>query len=616
MVTARDPASCANFTEATIKHVDLKWFVDFDKKTLNGSATLNILIVKDTNHVNLDTRDLTIRSLLVDNEIAKFTEEVQEMASFGTKLTVHVGDRKAGEKFKIHIEFETSTTASALQWFAKEQTADKVEQMVFSYCQEINARSILPCMDTPSVKQTYHAEVTVPNSVVALMSAVSTGTPQPSPDHPGFLTYSFKQKVPIPSYLLAFVAGRLDKRDISNRCAVWAEYSVVDKAAFEFAENEEVLKIADDLMGPYVWGRYDVLILPPSFPFGGMENPCLTFMTSAVLAGDRSLSSSIVAHEISHSWMGNLVTNATWEHMWINEGNATFIERKIEGRRFNEQYRHLLALSGWTESLEPAILKIFNPTHPSTKLVQDQTGIDPKDAFSFVPYEKGHTFLFYLEEKLGGAAVFDPFLRAYIQHFIYQTIDTEQWKEFFFEYFKDKQDVLNTIDFDSWLNKPGMPPVKPNYDNSLAAKCIELRNAWLNANETDVDKLDGKAFEGFTPMQKIEFFNLLSKTPEPLPHYKLERVESVYKIAENNNCEIIVHWIQLCIRARWPKIIDRAIEFVSTIGRLKLCRPVYRDLLAWDATADLVKETYMKNKKFMHPITAEMAAKDLGLFHA
>uniref|UniRef100_A0A914UHH6 Peptidase M1 leukotriene A4 hydrolase/aminopeptidase C-terminal domain-containing protein n=1 Tax=Plectus sambesii TaxID=2011161 RepID=A0A914UHH6_9BILA len=571
MVTSRDPASCANFAEATIQHIDLKWLVDFDRKTLTGTATLSVVIVKDTKNVLLDTKDLHIRSILVDGKDTVFTEERYELEAFGTKLQVDLGERKAGSLCKICIEFETSPSASALQWFAKEQTADKIEPMVFSYCQEINARSIVPCMDTPCVKQTYYAEVTVPNSVVALMSAVSTCAPRPSPDHPGFSIYSFEQKIPIPSYLIAMVAGRLDKRDLSDRCAVWAEYSVVDKAAYEFAETEQMLKTAEELMGPYVWGRYDLLVVPPSFPLGGMENP-------------------------------------------INEGHTKFIERKITGKLFGEPYRHLQALNGWTKNLEPAVHYFFHPDHPFTKLVQDHTGIDPKHAFSNVPYEKGHTFLFYLEEKLGGAAVFDPFLRAYIQHFMYQTIDTEQWKEFFFEYFKDKQDVLNTIDFDAWLNKPGMPPVKPNYDNSLAEKCVELRDAWWQASESDIDKLDVNAFNSFMPLQKIEFLNLMFTTPEPLPHYKLDHLEAVYKMADSHNCEMLFLWIRIGIRARWPKIINKAIEFITTVGRLKLCRPVYRDLHAWEDTADLAKETYLRNKKYMHSKTAEMIAKDLGLW--
>lgn len=298
----------------------------------------------------------------------------------------------------IEISFETSPKSSALQWLTPEQTSGKEHPYLFSQCQAIHCRAILPCQDTPSVKLTYSAEVSVPKELVALMSAIRDGE-APDPEDPSRKIYRFSQKVPIPCYLIALVVGALESRQIGPRTLVWSEKEQVEKSAYEFSETESMLKIAEDLGGPYVWGQYDLLVLPPSFPYGGMENPCLTFVTPTLLAGDKSLS-NVIAHEISHSWTGNLVTNKTWDHFWLNEGHTVYLERHICGRLFGEKFRHFHALGGWGE-LQNSI-KTFGDTHPFTKLVVDLTNVDPDVAYSSVPYEKGFALLFYLEQLLGG----------------------------------------------------------------------------------------------------------------------------------------------------------------------------------------------------------------------
>uniref|UniRef100_A0A8B9NJ06 Leukotriene A4 hydrolase n=1 Tax=Accipiter nisus TaxID=211598 RepID=A0A8B9NJ06_9AVES len=342
-------------------------------------------------------------------------------------------------------------------------------------------------------------------------------------------------------------------RKIGPRTLVWAEKELVDKSAYEFAEAEAMLKTAEDLSGPYVWGQYDLLVLPPSFPYGGMENPCLTFVTPTLLAGDRSLS-NVIAHEISHSWTGNLVTNKTWEHFWLNEGHTVYLERRIGGQLFGEQFRHFQALGGWRE-LQNTI-NTLGDKNPVTNLVPNLSEIDPDVAYSSVPYEKGFALLFYLEQLLGGPDVFIGFLKAYIQQFAYKSIVTEDWKKFLYSYFKDKVDVLDKVDWNSWFHAPGMPPA-------------------------------------------------------PLPVSHVQRMQQVYDFNAINNSEIRFRWLRLCIKSKWEEAIPLALKMATDQGRLKFTRPLFRDLYGFDKCRDLAVKTFLEHRASMHPVTSMLVGKDL-----
>ncbi|KAK5974670.1 Leukotriene A-4 hydrolase [Trichostrongylus colubriformis] len=326
MRVRRDPCSAANNHDIVVTHTAIKWDVTFQLRMLIGQATLECTMIHKTDKLLLDVRDLSIRSVTVNGKVVDFRIAPNAYTFFGSKMTIYLPHdmQKDGHRLSVVVSYSTSPDATALQWMTKEQTADKKAPYLFSQCQAIHARSIVPCMDTPSVKSTYEAQVTVPAGLTCLMSAIGEG----SKGDDEFTTFFFKQPVAIPSYLIAIVVGVLEKRDISERqpallaltsksvrVAVWAEPSVVDKAHWEFSETEDILACAEEIAGKYIWGRYDMVCLPPSFPFGGMENPCLTFLTPTLIAGDRSLV-SVIAHEIAHSWSGNLVTNSSWEHFW------------------------------------------------------------------------------------------------------------------------------------------------------------------------------------------------------------------------------------------------------------------------------------------------------------
>ena len=403
----------------------------------------------------LDVSELNIVEVNVkanDCEVPLKFRVSDTVPDIGSKLTIDLPTKTDGEVTLV-IHYKTSPSASGLQWLSAEQTSGKKHPFVFSQCQAIHARSIVPCQDSPSVKFTYNATIQHNPELTALMSAIRLTNETPG-------VTKFEQTVPIPSYLLAIAVGDLYSKRVGPRSHVWAEKSVVDEAAEEFSDTETFIQTAEAICGPYLWKIYDLLVMPKSFPFGGMENPCLTFVTPTVIAGDKSLV-DVVAHEISHSWTGNLVTNGNFEHFWLNEGFTVFVEQKIIGRLRGSQYRDFHALHGLSE-LKDTIKNQLKNEPELTKLVVDLSNVGPDDAFSSVPYMKGSTFLRYLEDLFGGPNVFEPFLKKYLDKFKYKSILTKDFQQYVYEYFNETiPDKLEQVDWDKWLYSEGLPVVIP-----------------------------------------------------------------------------------------------------------------------------------------------------------
>ncbi|KAM9310953.1 leukotriene A-4 hydrolase [Gastrophryne carolinensis] len=602
-----DPSCFSDPDQFTTRHISLRLSVDFPRRVIAARSALTVHSLQDTlSSLILDTKDLTIKNVSVNGQEAKFSFGASHSFK-GTPLEITLpAPLTRGQEAIVEISSETSPKSSALQWLNAEQTAGKAHPYLFSQCQATHCRTIIPCQDTPSVKFTYYAQVSIPKELVALMSALEDGE-FPDPEDSNRKIYRFKQNVPIPSYLIALVVGALEGRKIGPRTTVWTEKELLEASAYEFAETEKMLKHAEDLAGPYVWEKYDLLILPPSFPYGGMENPCLTFVTPTVLAGDRSLA-SVIAHEISHSWTGNLVTNRTWENFWLNEGHTVYLERRIDGLLYGEPFRQFKALGGWKE-LQNAV-NTFGATNPLTNLVPNLHEVDVDAAFSSVPYEKGFALLFYLEQLLGGPDVFLGFLRNYLQVFAYKSVTTEEWKKFLYSYFKDKVEILDKVDWKGWMHTPGIPPVQPTYDMTLANACIALSNRWVEAKESDLSSFTTADVKQLSSHQQIEFLTLLLlKDPLPLSHVK--RMQEVYNFNTIKNSEILFRWLRLCILAKWEDAIPLALKMATEQGRMKFTRPLYRDLYNFDKARDQAVSTFLKNKPFMHPVTAMLVAKDL-----
>ncbi|KAF6738435.1 Leukotriene A-4 hydrolase [Oryzias melastigma] len=597
-----DPCSFSSPSRCVTKHLNLRLRLDFRRRVIAGTVELTVEALEDGfSLLTLDTRDLNIVSVSANQQPARFA--LGSKHSFkGTQLDITLPFHLSrGQHVIVQVVYETSPSASALQWLTPEQTAGKKQPYLFSQCQAHHCRSMVPCQDTPSVKHTYYAQ-----DLVAVMSAVRDGQEE-DPEDSGRVIYRFRQPVSMPSYLIAIVVGALESREIGPRSRVWSEKEFVDKAAFEFSETETMLKTAEYLAGPYVWGQYDILVLPPSFPYGGMENPCLTFATPTLLAGDKSLS-TVIAHEISHSWTGNLVTNKTWEHFWLNEGHTVYLERMIGRQMYGEPFRQFKAMGGWKD-LQDSV-NTFGANNPLTNLVPSLQDVDPDDAFSSVPYEKGFALLYHLEELLGGPEVFMGFVKSYIQLFAYGSATTEDWKNYLFSYFKDQAEVLKRVDWNAWMYTPGMPPVKPQYDATLADACISLSQRWITATEPDLDGFSQSDVKTLSSHQLIEFLSLLlQENPLPLTHVK--RMQEVYGLNAFTNSEIRFRWLKLCVRSKWEEAVPLALQMATEQGRMKFTRPLFREVFNFSKYRDEALRVFTAHRAAMHPVTAGLVAKDL-----
>ena len=606
-----DPCSLSNISDFVVTHLDWTINVDFENLVFHCSAKQHVKCSRDTlSALILDSSKLEIESVEIGEEHVNY-EVLPEVSPFGSPLHIYVKEslKRKGCEFDVLIRYKTSPEASALQWLSPEQTLGGKHPYLFTQCQAIHARSLVPCQDSPGHKITYTAEVTVDQNLVALMSAVKGDEVD---NGNNTKTCHFTQSTPMPSYLLAIAVGALESRRVGPRSKVWSEQKMIEACEYEFADVEKMLQAGESLMGPYVWGDYDLLILPPSFPYGGMENPCLTFATPTVVAGDRSLT-SLVAHEITHSWTGNLVTNRNWEHFWLNEGFTRFLEGKIVGLLEGEKMRQFAAIGGWY-ALCDAIEK-FGATNPLTALVPTLREIDPDDAFSSVPYEKGYAFLYYIESLVGGPDVFNPFLRSYIDHFKFKTVVTEEFKEYLYSYFKEKSALLDQkIDWVLWLKAPGMPPVNvvDMYDTSLADACKALCQRWVTATENEFSAFYPNDFSSFTTAQKIDFLTKLYQE-KPLSLKHMQRMVETYDLLSYNNAEIKFSILRLCIRVEWTEVYDDLVKFLVSQGRMKFVRPLYREMAKYSSLRDLAVKTFTENRHIYHKIASNMIAKDLNV---
>ncbi|XP_018570757.1 leukotriene A-4 hydrolase isoform X2 [Anoplophora glabripennis] len=598
-----DPSSFSRPELAVVTEIFLNLSVNFDKKILIGNVDLSVKkIDENVNEIVLDSSKLNIASIYDAETNDKLEYNLSEaIAEYGSKLSVQL-PKKDSNSYKIGIKYETSPDATGLQWLSPNATAGKKHPYLFSQFQPTHARSVLPCQDTPAVKTKYTATISAPQEYTVLMSAICNGSKEL---HGGKLSH-FVQTVPMPSYLIAIAVGVLQSRKIGPRSHVWAEKEIIEDCAFEFAETEHQLKTAEEICGPYVWGIYDLLVLPPSFPYGGMENPCLTFVTPTLLAGDRSLA-NVVAHEIAHSWTGNLITNRNFEHFWLNEGFTVFVERKIKGRLESPQSQDFDAYTHVTE-LNETVNRIGKDS-PLTQLVVNLKGVHPDDAFSIIPYEKGQTFLRYLENVVGGPENFEPFLRKYFDTFKYKSIETKDFQDFFNNYFNSNPDIT-LIDWKTWLYSPGMPPVIPDYDKSLAVICDNLIEKFLKWDGEGEIPLTIDDKKNLTTNQIIYFLQIISEA-EAQPIKKLEMLNNVFGFNDIKNSEIKFRWLRVCIKARWEEKVHVALTWINIVGRMKFVRPLYRDLYQWEEIKQRTVDNFLANRHSMMHVSAYTLEKDL-----
>ncbi|RUO47437.1 M1 family metallopeptidase [Pseudidiomarina donghaiensis] len=577
---AEDVHSYARLNEVSTPHLELALDVDFANRKLQGHATYTLQRHDDSTQVYLDTSHLTIkRTELWLNEQwqpTKFTlGDVHP--SLGSELIVDIGS--VAKKLRIH--YETVPSASGLQWLTPEQTAGKKHPFMFSQSQPIHARSWIPIQDTPALRLTYNATVTTPKGLLAVMSADNSLSDNRDGE------YQFSMPQAIPPYLIAIAAGDLAIKSISDNVAVFAEQYILDDAAWEFADTPRMIEVTEAMYGPYRWDRYDLLILPPSFPFGGMENPRLSFITPTVVSGDRSLI-NLIAHELAHSWSGNLVTNASWRDLWINEGFTSYVENRIMEALFGKERAQMEFALGYQDLLDN-----LERLEPNDTVLNIQLGTrHPDDVFSQVPYVKGQLFLAYLENKFG-RDVFDKFLRKYFDDFAFQSISTDQFKIYLQrELLSQKPDVVSMSKINEWLHEPGLPADAPKPTSDAFAKVEQQTQRWLKGAQLQTEQ--------WTTHEWLHFINNL---PLDISAENMARLDREFGLTDIQNSEIAHAWLKLSIVKKYEPARDRLRNYLLTIGRNKLVSPLYRELAKTPDNLKWAREVYEQAKPGYHPLT-------------
>jgi aminopeptidase N len=593
-----DYHSFANVDQFRTTHIDLDLRVDLEGKVISGVVALKLerLDPRATQLV-LDTKDLMINDVRQKaTDVLGATAKNQTIwvsrpfhlekpdPILGSALVIDLPPtRKAVES--IRIDYETLPTAAALQWLTPKQTAGRHKAFLYTQSQPIGARTWIPLQDTPQVRATYKAQIHTAPDVRAVMSAEN----DPGAKRDG--EYSFVMPQAIPSYLIALAVGDLEFKETGARTGVYAERSVVKAAAREFADTESMIAAGEKLFGPYRWTRYDILVLPPSFPVGGMENPRLSFITPTVIAGDKSLV-SVIAHELSHSWSGNLVTNATWRDLWLNEGFTNYLESRIMTAVYGEQRASMEAVLG-LESLRTDLAK-FKPQ--DQVLAIDLRNRDPGLVFSDVPYQKGRLFLEYLAAKFGRER-FDGFVRGYFDHFAFKSITTEQFTQYLTENLLDRFPGLVTHEqVLAWVNGPGLPADAVLPVSSAFAPVDGARTAWLAGT------LQPKKFDHAWVTQ--QWLHFLDNMPPVLSAAQLGDLDQACGFTHSRNALIERSWLELVIRNNYQPSFARLEEYLTSNGRRVLVEPLYTDLMKTPSGGEFAKRVYAKARPGYHPETA------------
>ena len=586
-MAARDVHSYSEPGRIRVRHVDLDLDVVFDRRVLEGSATLLFeRLDPRADALVLDTRGLSIAGAESGSAAGGWKPADFSVATadpiLGAALRIPIPDGAD----RVRVRYATGPGASGLQWLAPPQTAGRKHPFLFSQSQAIHARSWIPIQDTPQVRLTYGATIRTPPELSAVMSAA--GNPTKGVGGGGPYRFSMPQR--IPAYLLAIAAGDLAFAPLGRRSGVYAEPSLLERSAHEFADTEKMMEAAERLYGPYRWDRYDVLVLPPSFPFGGMENPRLTFATPTVLAGDRSLV-SLIAHELAHSWSGNLVTNATWSDFWLNEGFTTYLERRIDEEVYGPEFAAMEAVLG-RQDLEDELERLEDRDEI---LHIDLSGRDPDDGATRLPYEKGCLFLRSLEE-LYGRPRFDAFLRSYFDHFAFQSITTADFVAYLQEHLLSKDGArAASVPLETWIEKPGLPDSAPRPQSSALEEVGRMSEMWfgrlLAASEVP--------FGRWRTQQRLQF---LRQLPSPLPLERMPELDAAFGLTATGNNEIAFQWLLMAIKAGYAPADARLDEFLLSIGRRKYIKPLYEELVRTPSGRERARAIYARARPGYHPI--------------
>lgn len=615
-----DQSTLSNYKDFAVLHTDLNLSVSFEKSAISGSVTFQLKKLHEgknkSDELHLDTSYLDVQEVHIDGSKADFQIE-QRKEPLGSRLVIN--NASCNDNFTLNIQFRTTDKCTALQWLNSKQTKGG-KPYVFSQLEAIHARSLFPCFDTPSVKSTFTASIESPLPVVFSGIRIEDTSKDTN-------IYRFEQKVPIPAYLIGIASGDLSSAPIGPRSTVYTEPFRLKDCQWEFENDvEKFIQTAEKIIFEYEWGTYDILVNVDSYPYGGMESPNMTFATPTLIAHDRS-NIDVIAHELAHSWSGNLVTNCSWNHFWLNEGWTVYLERRIIGAIHGEPTRHFSALIGWSD-LQNSIDSMKDPERFSTLVQNLNDNTDPDDAFSTVPYEKGFNLLFHLETILGGKAEFDPFIRHYFKKFAKKSLDTFQFLDTLYEFYPEKKEILDSVDWETWLYKPGMPP-RPHFITALADNVYQLADKWvemarhLKTTEEFRSEFNAIDIKDFNSNQLVLFLETLTQNGHSNKKSKdfdwakfpvaSRALLDIYQdnIVKSQNAEVVFKMFKFQIFAKLQEEYKHLADWLGTVGRMKFVRPGYRLLNSVDrrlalATFDKFKDTY-------HPICKALVKQDLGL---
>lgn len=584
----KDPHSYSDPEKAVVKHLQLNVAVDFNKQILSGEAIYDIQN-NNSEEIIFDTRNLNIQKVTLSEDEKETTFSLSKNDSvFGQALSVKI-ERATS---RVNIYYSTTESAEALQWLNPQQTAGKAQPFLFTQGQAILSRTWFPCQDSPGIRFTYNAKITIPAQLLAVMSAENPVDKNESG------VYEFKMPQPVPAYLVALSVGDIAFQKIGERTGVYAEPVLLEKAAYEFGDMENMLISAEKLYGKYQWGRYDVIVLPPSFPFGGMENPRLTFATPTIIAGDRSLT-SLIAHELAHSWSGNFVTNATWDDIWMNEGFTVYFERRITEAIYGREYVDMLWQLGY-QDLEETV-KELTEQKEETSLKLHLKGRNPDDGLTDIPYEKGAHFLSLLEQK-AGRENFDEFLNEYFSSHAFKTITTEEFVQYLDTALVKKYGI--DVNVDEWVYQPGLPSDCPNIVSEKFKAVEAALQKWKEGAKPET--LETKDWTSH------EWLHFVRNLPAEINPSQMEQLDNVFHFTNSGNSEVADAWFVKCINSHYTKADAKIEEFLMNVGRRKFILPLYKAMSQTDEGRKKALVIYEKARPNYHAVATNTLDELLG----
>jgi leukotriene-A4 hydrolase len=582
-VKSHDVHSFSNPADHRVTHAHLDIDVSFDRRELVCIAVLTVRSQLDAHGLLiLDTRDLSIRSVEVSRDGNTFVHRAHELGPrdriLGSPLRIPL---KSDEPY-VRITYSTAPHATGLQWLDPAQTASG-DPFLFTQSQEIHARSWLPIQDTPAVRLTFSATVRTPPGSAAVMGADRLDWSRSG------RTFRFQMDQPVPAYLIALAVGTLEFCETGPRSGVFAEPPLLSAAAWEFADTEPMLKAIEELYGPYRWGRFDLLVLPPSFPFGGMEIPKLTFVSPTLIAGDRSLV-SLVVHEIAHSWSGNLVTNATWSDFWLNEGFTTYIEHRIFRQLYGSRRADMEEVLQFQRLKEELV-----DLRPADQILYiNLDGRDPDDGSTLVPYEKGALLLHFLEAAVGRER-FDQFLSDYFRDLAFKSVTTAEVIEYLSAKILDgRPDLIRSLQ--EWIFEPGLPEATPAVSSDALETIEDHAARWIGGSV----RLEDIGIRDWNSYELIHFLDSLSA---PVDFEKLQALDRATGLTSCTNNEVLQRWLLIAIRNRYHLAYGAVERFLCTVGRRKYVKALYEELTKSRDLRELAQAIYAKARPQYHPIT-------------